>query len=61
MNPPLTTFNTNKWYLKLSLIMLLISIIYSIITTKYWLAIVAIAKIELLFVKSKYRIDTFWV
>ena len=41
--------------------MLLISIIYSLITTKYWLAIVAISKIELLFVKSKYKIDTFWV
>lgn len=59
--PPLTTFNTSKWHMKLSLIILILSIGYCLILAKYWLAIVMIAKIQVLFVKTKYRIDTFWV
>lgn len=45
----------------MSLGILLIAIVYSLMGGKWWLGVVVFAKLELSFLKSKYRIDMFLV
>lgn len=57
---PLTSFNLEKWWVKLLLVLLGFSFAYSIFTS-FWLIILAFSKTELNFKKIKYKIDSFYV
>jgi hypothetical protein len=50
----------DRWWMKMALIILTLSVLYSLITS-YWLIVVAFARMEVNFKKLKYRIDTFYL
>lgn len=58
---PLTTFDRDKWWGKLTIFILFLSIGYSFFISSIWLIVISFAKMEISFKRTKYRMDTFYV